>query len=81
MTGQTLRIGLRAAALSFLGGASLFNNDVRAQEGCNNNAECRGTSPGEYCAQDESTGDSHCDWSIWEGNYQCLTGGGSCDQS
>jgi hypothetical protein len=73
-----MTIGLRAAALSCIAWAGLLN-DARAQEGCNNFMECRGSGESEACAQDETTGDTHCHFGIHEGQYGCFTGsGGSC---
>lgn len=83
MTAGTLRISLRATALSLLGGATLFNTDVRAQFlGCNDGEECRDGGGGAYCAWDEpSTNDSHCDWSFWGTEFGCITEAGACDHS
>lgn len=82
MTARTLRIGLRATALSLLGGAALFNTDVRAMEGCNEAEECREAGSGVFCASDlPDTSESHCAWSISGTEFSCLTDDGACDQS
>lgn len=82
MNSVTLKIGLRAAALSYIGWTGLFG-DVRAQSGCYDDHECRGEGGTEYCAIDANVpGDSSCYWAMdWVDGFQCLTGSGSCDGS
>lgn len=79
MIGGTLRIGSRAVALALIGWAGLFS-DVRAQEGCLDEHDCRSSETEEFCALDQFTPQGvHCRWAIDEvEGYQCLTASGVC---